>query len=610
MRDKSHMHPQRGDVHNHWHNGGGGGGNLAGGGADGLDAWFYQQKQRDKELRQRRAEAEALLRGYRGGRESLGGLSHSNNNNHHNHYSNHNTSRDSLGGDSSVAPHHLTIDAPGGAGTGDSDGNDRGPPSLRASTSTSDSLDDPRSFHSKQRRFAGPGDAPGAPSPDTLGVMRKNRGSVDARNSAENAADDPLSEKRATAPSAPDDHDDDASALEEPVTVWLDFVEPGGRFPPAAHRYHLYLSYACPGSHRALIVRALKGLADSVAVTYVHPTWRLTNPADAADKHRGWVFGQPGGAPFANTIQRGGPFPAAYPGTDPDPLFNAYSVRELYEQAGDTSGKYTVPLLWDTVHNTIVNNESSDIAYMLNSCFNDYCRHPDLDLYTEYDEEGVAKLNEVSEWLSPLMIHGVYRCGFAKNQRAYDKAIADLCDAFDRADDVLQKQRYLTGNDMITDGDIRLFVSLLRFDEVYAVYFKANARLVMLTPALLNFCREMYQRPGVADTCQMDQIKAHFFGSHAEWNKYSVIPRGLGFVELLDMPHDRHLLADDPFDDHTNHPFNNDNHNGRGDNDYNVDMDNNNNSNHYDGMGDEYNTIGVDNNHGGLGKVRTAGDEI
>jgi len=133
----------------------------------------------------------------------------------------------------------------------------------------------------------------------------------------------------------------------------------------------------------------------------------------------------------------------------------------------------------------------------------------------------------------------VYRCGFAKNQQSYDRAIAELCDAYDRADDILQGQRYLTG-DTLTDADIRLFVTLIRFDEVYSIYFKANARMVMLTPSLLNFCRDIYQMPGIAETCDMEQIKAHFFGSHAEWNKYSVIPRGLGFMELLEMSHDRH----------------------------------------------------------------------
>jgi glutathionyl-hydroquinone reductase len=201
------------------------------------------------------------------------------------------------------------------------------------------------------------------------------------------------------------------------------------------------LSYACPGSHRTLIVRALKGLEDAISVTYVHPCWRLTQPDDPDDKHRGWVFGRPGAKHFPNTIGRGGPFPAAYANNDPDPLFNSFSIREIYQHARDTSGKYTIPLLWDMKYNTIVNNDSSDIAYMLNSCLNNLAKNPSLDLYTENDIDGVARLNEVSEWLAPLMIHGVYRCGFAKTQRAYDRAIVELCRAFDKADNILQKQR-------------------------------------------------------------------------------------------------------------------------------------------------------------------------
>jgi hypothetical protein len=118
----------------------------------------------------------------------------------------------------------------------------------------------------------------------------------------------------------------------------------------------------------------------------------------------------------------------------------------------------------------------------------------------------------------------------------------ELCEAYDRADDILSRQRYLTG-ETLTDADVRLFVTLIRFDEVYSFYFKANARLVMLTPSLLNFCRELYQIPGIRDTCDMESIKAHFYGSHVEWNKYSVIPRGLGFMEMLDMPHDRDELG-------------------------------------------------------------------
>ena len=329
-----------------------------------------------------------------------------------------------------------------------------------------------------------------------------------------------------------------------PETIWRGFIsdEPGAKFPPEAGRYHLYASYACPGSHRALIVRALKGLEDIVSVTIVHPTWRQTNPDDPKDKHRGWIFGDPDGKPFHNTMGRGGPFPPAYQDTDPDPVMDAYSVRNLYEYAKDTSGKYTIPLLWDTKLNTIVNNESSDISYMLNSCFNTFSKEPELDLYTEDDDQGLDRLNEVSQWLYPMMIHGVYRCGFAKTQKTYDRAIEELTAAFDAADALLQDQRYLTG-DTLTDADIRFFVTLLRFDEVYAFYFRANTRLVLMTPSLLNFCREIYQMPGVAGTCQMDQIKAHFFGSHAEWNKYSIVPRGLDFMRYLEMPHDRERIA-------------------------------------------------------------------
>lgn len=542
MRDKSHQRDDQYHAQQQQYSGN----------ADGMDAWYSAQRQREKDLRERRREAEALLRGYRGGRESLGALSTTTSTAMQQH-----RRLESLGLDSSSACDPEEEPEVGGTANNNNEDfyelhPDPTHPSLRASTSASESLDDPRTFRSPMsvnfnhnNKIAPHREIPvGEVAAESLRVTTSEEGAK-SRGLAE-TADDGGEEREPCHDSnlvqAVGASEEDPSLV--PVTVWLDFIEPSGKFPPAAGRYHLYLSYACPGSHRALIVRALKGLETVVNVTFVHPTWRLTSPEDPSDKHRGWVFGDPNGEPFSNTIQRGGPFPATYDDTDPDPLFRAYSIREIYEHAGDTSGKYTVPFLWDTHQNTIVNNESSDIAYMLNSCFNDFCANPGLDIYTEYDDEGVVKLNEVSEWLSPLMIHGVYRCGFAKNQRAYDKAIAELCEAFDRADDILQKQRYLTGNDTLTDADIRLFVSLLRFDEVYAVYFKANARLVMLTPSLLNFCREIYQIPGIAETCKMDQIKAHFFGSHAEWNKYSVIPRGLGFMELLDMPHDRNVLTD------------------------------------------------------------------
>jgi glutathionyl-hydroquinone reductase len=512
--------------------------------ADGMESWYFQQKQRERELRQRRREAEAILRGYRGDVNSVHALGFGIKGNR----------RDSSASDSALNYDELSSPQTTRHSLGL---NMLGTPMSLASGLSSEYLDDPQNYRGQHMSYYDDelGNAkPELPKRQSRGPLLVNIGmntsdeekkfDDDYQRSQVNQSIDSKRGLRAlpdgdSVQIATDEND------EREVTLWLDFIssEPGAKFPPERGRYHLYLSYACPGSHRVLIVRALKGLEDCISVTYVHPTWRLTRPQDPNDKHRGWVFGDPNGQPFPNTIGRGGPFPPAYEMNDPDPNFNAYSIREIYEQAADTSGKYTIPLLWDKKLNTIVNNESSDIAYMLNSCFNDFSEYAEVDLYTEYDEDGVAKLNEVSEWLAPLMIHGVYRCGFAKTQRAYNRAIAELCEAFDHADDILQDQRYLTG-DTLTDADIRLFVSLLRFDEVYAVYFKANARLVMLTPNLLNFCRDVYQIPGVAETCNMEQIKAHFYGSHAEWNKYSVIPRGLGFMDLLGMPHGREALLE------------------------------------------------------------------
>lgn len=430
--------------------------------ADGMDAWYLQQRQRERELKQRRKEAEAILRGYRGTVNPYITPTNAD-------VSEANMTETTVSDSDGIFTYDHVVETP-------------------VNPAMSEEKKEDAVESELEKHFV----------PRSLG-----RG--------------PTGENRRIS-LAMDMQDE----IDE--TIWRDFIsnKPEAKFKPEPGRYHLYCSYACPGSHRVLIIRALKGLEHVISVTYLHPVWRLTNPGDSHDKHRGWVFGDPKGVPFSNTIGKGGPFPPSYPGNDPDPNFAASSVREIYEFAQDTSGKYTIPLLWDTKLNTIVNNESSDISYMLNSCFNDFAKNPDMDLYTEDDVVGKAKLHEVSTWLSPLMIHGVYRCGFAKTQWAYDRAINDLCAAFDRADDILENQRFLTGDDL-TDADIRLFVTLIRFDEVYAVYFKANARLVMLTPALLNFCRDIYQMPGIRETCNMDQIKAHFYASHAEWNKYSVM---------------------------------------------------------------------------------------
>jgi putative glutathione S-transferase len=326
-------------------------------------------------------------------------------------------------------------------------------------------------------------------------------------------------------------------------SAWRNWIsrEPGSKFPPEKDRYHLVVALACPWAHRTLITRAVKGLEDAISVSVVHPIWQKTRPGSEGDQHRGWIFGDPSGKPLANVEGRGGPFPAAFPGNAPDPLFGFRSVRDFYDQSGDTEGKYTVPVLYDKKLNTIVSNESSEIIRMLNSEFNEFAKNPDLDLYPEADKDLQDKINSVNEWVYPNINNGVYRCGFAKTQSAYDQAIENLTDAFDRVESILGKQRYIAG-DAFTEADIRLFVTLLRFDEVYIVYFKTNTRSVANSPVILNYCREIYQMPGVKETVDMEQIKAHYFCSHPELNYYSIIPKGPDTIKLLEQPHNRDAL--------------------------------------------------------------------
>jgi len=309
---------------------------------------------------------------------------------------------------------------------------------------------------------------------------------------------------------------------------WRNMIsnESGVQFPSEAKRYHLYVAHACPWAHRTVLVRNLKGLQVCIGVTYVHPTWQFTKPG--IDDHRGWVFGKKDGQPLKNTAGYGS-FPSDW--GEKEPHFNAKSIRDLYEKANDDKGKYILPVLWDTKMNTIVSNESSEIIRMLNSEFNEFAKNKDLDLYPE---ELSKEIDAVNAWVYPTFNNGVYRCGLASSQEAYNAAIEELTTSFDKIDTILQKQRYIVG-DVMTEADIRLFVTLLRFDEVYDVYFKTNTRSVAATPSLLNYVREIYRMDGVTESCDMEMIKAHYYTSHVELNKYSIIPRGSNFMGLLDM---------------------------------------------------------------------------
>lgn len=304
-------------------------------------------------------------------------------------------------------------------------------------------------------------------------------------------------------------------------------TEPGAPYPPESGRYHLYVSYACPWAHRTLMVLAMKGLQNVISITALQPVWQRTCPDDPNDDHMGWIFGHDG----EDNEEGGSSGSGVITGfeNEPDPVMSAYSIRDVYEAAGYKDGKFTIPVLFDKNTRTIVSTESSDIVRMLNSSFNTFAKKPELDLFPESLRSSIS---EVNSWIHPRVNNGVFRCGFATTQEAYNEAMKELIESFDKINDILQNQQFIAG-DVITEADIGLFVTLIRFDEIYAVYFKTNARSVAHTPAMLNYCRSIYAIEGVAGTCDMDQIKAHYYCSHAELNKYSIVPWGPNFMSLL-----------------------------------------------------------------------------
>ncbi|MCP4077405.1 MAG: glutathione S-transferase family protein [Gammaproteobacteria bacterium] len=281
-----------------------------------------------------------------------------------------------------------------------------------------------------------------------------------------------------------------------------------GGFPAEPDRYHLYISHACPWAHRTMIFRALKGLQDVVSVSVVHPLM----PAES------WVFGE-------------------YPGATEDHVNRANYLYENYQKVDpDFDGLVTVPLLWDKKRQTIVNNESSEIIRMLNSAFDDFSNN-NVDFYPEALR---PQIDEINNQVYTNVNNGVYRCGFASTQEAYNKAYDRLFKTIDELENRLSKQRYLVG-ESITEADWRLFTTLVRFDAVYYHHFKTNKKRLMDYPNLWAYTRELYQVPGVAETVNMDHIKYHYFASHRSINPTGIVPNGPEIDFML--PHGRESIS-------------------------------------------------------------------
>ncbi|WP_229618343.1 glutathione S-transferase family protein [Vibrio parahaemolyticus] len=274
-------------------------------------------------------------------------------------------------------------------------------------------------------------------------------------------------------------------------------------FQPESGRYHLYVSLACPWAHRTLIFLKLKGLEPHIDVTVVCPDMLS----------QGWQMGLP------------------------EPLFGHTRMHQIYTQAKpDYTGRVTVPVLWDKKTNTIVSNESSEIIRMFNSAFNDLTGNHD-DYYPE-PLRGV--IDEWNDYIYPNVNNGVYRCGFATSQEAYEEAFESLFSALDKIDAHLATHRYLAGN-KITEADWRLFTTLVRFDAVYVGHFKCNKQRIADYVNIQGYLKELYQIDGIADTTDFYHIKRHYYFSHTGINPTQVVPKGpdLDFSS----PHQREMIG-------------------------------------------------------------------
>lgn len=286
------------------------------------------------------------------------------------------------------------------------------------------------------------------------------------------------------------------------VTTFRNWITPNGApgltgiggFKAESGRYHLYVSHACPWAHRTMIVRAIKGLQAHISVSVVHPDM-LSD---------GWTFG------------------TDFDGATGDDLFGLPFLRDVYLAADpQISGRVTVPILWDKLTGTIVSNESSEIIRMLNSAF-DGITGDTADYWPADLRDAIGPLNAR---IYDTLNNGVYKCGFATTQAAYDAAIGPLFDTLDWLESHLGQNRYLTG-DRITEADWRLFTTLIRFDPVYHGHFKCNRARIVDYPNLWAYTRELYQWPGVAATVHFDHITRHYYYSHDSINPHRIVPTG------------------------------------------------------------------------------------
>jgi len=265
-------------------------------------------------------------------------------------------------------------------------------------------------------------------------------------------------------------------------------------FPAEAGRYHLYVSLACPWAHRSIIVRRVLGLESVISLSVVDPV----------RDERGWAF-------------RSGP------GYTPDPVNGFAFLSEAYLRTDPTyTGRYTVPCLWDRVSGRLVTNNYPDITLDLETQFRAFQRPDAPDLYPAALREEIDAINAL---VYTDVNNGVYKAGFATSQASYEAAVDRLFARLDWLEARLAGQRFLVGP-QLTEADVRLFTTLVRFDAVYYGHFKCNLRRLVDYPHLWGYARDLYAQPGFGDTVDFDHIKRHYYLTHDKINPNRIVPKG------------------------------------------------------------------------------------
>jgi putative glutathione S-transferase len=309
-----------------------------------------------------------------------------------------------------------------------------------------------------------------------------------------------------------------AGAFQRTTSIYRNAISKDGPYPPAAGRYILIGSYGCPWASRCLAVRIMKGLQEVINIITLSPVFARTRPE--VDDHKGWVFDE----------------------AEPDPIFGVKTLRDFYEKASEglepKAVRWTVPVLFDTETKRIVNNESSEIIRFVNSEFDDFVaperRRPHVDLYPEKFRSEIDAMNDS---IYESINNGVYKCGFARSQEAYNASIRPLFKRLDELDLLLSKQRYLIAGAGITESDIRLFVTLVRFDPIYFVHFKCSKKLIREYTNLSGWLRDVYQTAKLAPSVNLKQTVEGYYTNMPEINPFKIV--SVYQDSNLDDPHNR-----------------------------------------------------------------------